>query len=310
MPRIKVLVIDDDPDLLNIVKTQLKLSGYDVYTACCGEEGINLARSESPDLVIVDLMMPVMNGFEVCKKLREDRLTYLVPIIILTASGTQMDKIFALKSGADDFITKPFIPSELEARIEGLIKRFHQSRSSNPLTGLPGNLSIEQEIAKRLMKGDKIAVCYIDLDNFKAYNDKYGYDKGDDIIQLIARIMINAAEEVGNPDDFIGHIGGDDFIFITIPDKADMVCQYIIKWFDELIPSKYNVEDRLRGHIEIVNRQGVMQRFPIMTLSIGVASNEKRHLSSPLQVSEIATELKSAAKAMKKSCYIIDRRTS
>jgi diguanylate cyclase (GGDEF)-like protein len=308
MPRIKILVIDDDPDLLNIIKTQLKFSGYDVITAYNGEEGIHLARTESPDLVIVDLLMPVMDGFEVCRRLRQDRMTYLTPIIMLTASGTQLDKITALKGGVDDFITKPFAPNELDARIEGLIRRFHQSRSSNPLTGLPGNMSIEQEINKRIFKREPMAVEYIDLDNFKAFNDKYGYDKGDDIIQLVARILINAAEELGKKDDFIGHIGGDDFIFITAPDRVESIANYLIKWFDELIPMHYNDEDRMRGHIEVINRQGQVQHFPLMSVSIGICTNEHRTLTSALQVSEICAEVKKAAKKVKRSNYVKDKR--
>ncbi|MBM3461121.1 MAG: response regulator [Armatimonadetes bacterium] len=308
MPRIKILAIDDDPDLLNIVKTQLKFSGYDVITAYNGEEGIHLARTESPDLIVVDLLMPVMDGFEVCRRLRQDRMTYLTPIIMLTASGTQMDKISALKGGVDDFITKPFAPNELDARIEGLIRRFHQSRSSNPLTGLPGNMSIEQEINKRIYKRDPLAVAYIDIDNFKAFNDKYGYDKGDDIIQLVARILINAAEELGRRDDFIGHIGGDDYIFITTPDRVESIASYVIKWFDELVPTHYNEEDRLRGHIEVINRQGQVQHFPIMSVSIGICTNEHRTLHSALQVSEICAEVKKAAKKVKRSNFVLDRR--
>ena len=308
MPPTKILVIDDDADLLNIVKTQLKFSGYEVITASNGDEGIQLARTEGPHLVIVDLLMPVMDGFEVCRRLRQDRLTYLTPIIMLTASGTQLDKIAALKGGVDDFITKPFAPNELDARIEGLIRRFHQSRSSNPLTGLPGNTSIEQEINKRIFKRDPLAVCYIDIDNFKAYNDKYGYDKGDDIIQLVARILISGAEEIGAKDDFVGHIGGDDFIFITTPERMESIARYIIKWFDDLVLACYNDEDRQRGQIEVVNRQGQIQHFPIMSVSIGICTNEHRVLNSALQVSEICAEVKKAAKKARKSNFVIDRR--
>lgn len=308
MSPTKILVIDDDVDLLNIVKTQLKFSGYEVIAAYNGEEGLHLARTETPHLVIVDLMMPVMDGFEVCRRLRQDRLTYLTPIIMLTASGTQLDKIAALKGGVDDFITKPFAPNELDARIEGLIRRFHQSRSSNPLTGLPGNTSIEQEINRRIFKRDALAVCYIDIDNFKAYNDKYGYDKGDDIIQLVARILINGADEIGSKEDFVGHIGGDDFIFITTPDRCEAISKYIIKWFDELVLGYYNEEDRTRGHIEMVNRQGQVQTFNIMGVSIGICTNEHRQLNSALQVSEICAEVKKAAKKVRASNYVIDRR--
>lgn len=296
-----------------MVKRQLELNGsYDVLTATSGEEGLGMARTEGPDLIIVDLFMPGMDGFEVCQRLRKDRLTYLVPVVILTASGTQMDKIRALQIGADDFMSKPFTPAELEARVAGLIRRFHQSRSSNPLTGLPGNLSIEQEITKRLVRGDKLACCYLDLDNFKAFNDFYGFERGDDCIKLLASLLIRAAEEVGTGEDFIGHIGGDDFIYITTPETAPKVMDKVIEWFDELIPGYYAEEDRRRGYLEVVNRQGVPQRFPIMTLSIGIAHNSIRQLTGALQVSAIATECKALSKKRDagKSTYVIDRRTS
>jgi diguanylate cyclase (GGDEF)-like protein len=311
--RLKVLVIDDDPDLVYVIKRQLELNGsYDVLTATSGEEGVQMARTEGPDLIIVDLFMPTMDGFEVCQKLRKDRLTYLVPVVVLTASGTQMDKIRALQIGADDFMSKPFTPAELEARVAGLIRRFHQSRSSNPLTGLPGNLSIEQEITKRLMRGDKLACCYLDLDNFKAFNDHYGFEKGDDCIKLVASLLIRAAEEVGTGEDFIGHIGGDDFIYISTPETAPEVMEQVIAWFDELIPSYYSEEVQQLGYMEVVNRQGVPQTFPLMTLSIGIAHNSLRQLSSALQVSAIATECKSLSKKrdVGRSTYVIDRRTS
>lgn len=311
--RLRILVIDDDPDLLYMVKRQLELYGvYTVMTATTGEEGLVKARSEGPDLVIVDLMMPGMDGFEFCQRLREDRITYLLPVIMLTASGTQVDKIRALQLGADDFISKPFSPAELEARVAGLIRRFHHTRCCNPLTGLPGNPSIEQEISKRLARREPLACLYIDMDNFKAYNDKYGFEKGDEVIRLIAHLLVRCAEEVGRSSDFIGHIGGDDFIYVTSPECAAPICERLIELFDQAIPRHYTEEDRQRGYIEVKNRQGAIQQFPLITLSVGVAHNRLRPLESALQVSEIATELKSAAKKKTpgRSSYVVDRRTT
>ncbi len=309
--RVKVLVVDDDPVLLRMVKTFLEnASGdYEVLTADSGEEALRLAKEEVPDLILLDLMMPGMDGIEVCERLRTSRMTYLIPVIMLTASASQVHRLDALRTGVDDYISKPFDPEELEARIEGLIRRIRLSRASNPLTGLPGNLTIEQEITKRLQRGEAMACCYIDLDNFKAYNDKYGFEKGDECIVLVAEILIKAAEEIGGPDDFIGHIGGDDFVYITSPDKVDKVCNFLIEQFDQRVGELYSEEDREKGFIEVENRQQQIQRFPIMTISIGVATNEKRTLTSALQVAEIAAELKHAAKLNAgKSSYIIDRR--
>ncbi|MEW6280599.1 MAG: response regulator [Candidatus Eremiobacterota bacterium] len=308
---VKILVVDDDPNLLRMVQTLLSYTsrGYEVFTAGSGQEALEVARREVPDLILLDLMMPEMDGIEVCRRLRQHRLTYLIPVVMLTASG-QGHRLDALRTGVDDYLAKPFDPAELEARIEGLVLRFRQTRASNPLTGLPGNFSIEQEITRRILRDEKMAVCYVDVDNFKAYNDKYGFEKGDECLQCLARILVAAAEEVGQPDDFVGHIGGDDFIYITSPDHIDRLLKHVIERFDSRIPGYYDDEDRKRGYIEVTNRQGQTQRFPMMTLSIGVATNVRRRFTSALQVSEIAAETKSAAKSSKdKSNYVVDRRS-
>ncbi|MBI3929489.1 MAG: response regulator [Armatimonadetes bacterium] len=311
--NVKILVVDDDPVLLRMVKTFLESAPaeFSVLTADSGEKALQVARSEVPDLILLDLMMPGMDGIEVCERLRTSRLTYLIPVIMLTASASQVHRLDALRTGVDDYISKPFDPEELEARIEGLIRRIRLSRASNPLTGLPGNLTIEQEITRRIQRGEMLACCYIDIDNFKAFNDKYSFEKGDECIKLVSDLLIQTAEEIGQPEDFIGHIGGDDFIYMTSPERVDTVCPFIIEKFDKHAPGLYNEEDLERGYIEVENRQQQTQRFPIMTLSIGVTTNERRLLTSALQVAEIAAELKHAAKrAVGKSNYIIDRRSN
>jgi len=312
--QLKILVVDDDPVLLRMVRTFLENSplNFSVISAGSGQEAVEQARREIPDLVLLDLMMPGMDGIEVCEHLRASRLTYLIPVIMLTASASQVHRLDALRTGVDDYISKPFDPEELEARIVGLIRRIRLTRASNPLTGLPGNLTIEQEINKRLSRSEKLACCYIDLDNFKAYNDYYSFERGDEAIQLMAKILIQAAEQVGHPEDFIGHIGGDDFLYITAPENYEQVCEWLCQTFDREITQIYNEGDRQRGYIEVSNRQNELTRFPVMTLSIGVCTNERRTLTSALQVSEIATELKRVAKARGsgKSTYVVDRRTS
>jgi diguanylate cyclase (GGDEF)-like protein len=311
--RLKVLIIDDDPMILKMVKTVLENSalGFEVLFTDNGRGGIEIAKTKIPDLILLDLMMPDMDGIEVCEHLRGSRLTYLIPIIMLTASASSIHRLDALRTGVDEYLSKPFDPEELEARIVGLIRRIRLTRASNPLTGLPGNLAIEQEIHRRLSRNEMFACCYFDLDNFKAYNDYYGFEKGDECIRWVAQLLVEASETMGLEDDFVGHIGGDDFIYITTPDRFEDLCQHFCHKFDTQVGELYNETDRQQGHIEVLNRREEMQKFPLMSMSIGVATNERRHLSSPLQVAEIASELKRAAKARQDqgSRYIIDRRS-
>lgn len=311
---VKVLVVDDDPVLLRMVRTFLLSSddSYEVLMANSGPEALEIARSEIPDLVLLDLMMPEMDGIEVCSKLRASRSTYLIPVIMLTASALHDHRLEALRTGVDDYLSKPFDPEELEVRIQSLIRRIRLSRASNPLTGLPGNLAIEHELNQRLARGERLACAYLDIDSFKAFNDYYGFEKGDECISLVAEVLIEAVEAVGQTRDFLGHIGGDDFILVTDLSNVEPVLDWILAEFDRRVLELYTPEDRERGWIEVLNRQKDSQKYPITSLSIGVSTNAHRELSNALEVSEIATELKKAAKAKAPghSNYIVDRRTS
>jgi DNA-binding response OmpR family regulator len=304
----RILVVDDEMSIADFIGGQLTNRGYDVVKAFDGEEAVNLAKKELPDLVLLDVRIPKMDGFEVCRKLREDRMTYLIPVIMVTGKGEQEDKITGIKAGADDYVTKPFDLPELLARIEGVLWRTRVGKGSNPLTGLPGAPSIEHEIGKRINSGTKYAVCYVDLDNFKAYNDKYGYEQGDKVIIFTSKVLITAINKEGNPEDFLGHIGGDDFIIVTTPERVDGLCSLIIDTFDRNIPAFYANEDIEKGFIETFDRRGNPHRFPFMTLSMGIATNEKRTFNSPLEVSAIATEMKQYAKTFTGSNYKKDRR--
>ena len=285
---------------------------YEVLLAGSGKEALKVARAEIPDLVLLDLMMPEMDGIEVCVQLRASRSTYLIPVIMLTASALHDHRLEALRTGVDDYLSKPFDPEELEVRIQSLIRRIRLSRASNPLTGLPGNLAIEHELNQRLARGETLACAYLDIDNFKAFNDYYGFEKGDECIRLVAEVLIEAVEAKGSESDFLGHIGGDDFILIPHIDSVEEVLDKVAELFDSKVRLLYTPQDRERGWIEILNRQKESTRYPITSLSIGVSTNDKRELSNALEVSEIATELKKAAKARSPgtSNYIIDRRTS
>jgi diguanylate cyclase (GGDEF)-like protein len=306
--KVKVLIIDDEEDIVAILKKVLELKSYDVISAADGVEGIQKAKTEEPDIILLDVMIPKIDGYEVCKRLRSDRFTGLVPIIMLTAKGESYDKILGLERGADDYLTKPFDLAELEARIKGVLHHARHREAVNPLTRLPGNISIEEEIKRRLKEKKIFAVAYFDLDNFKAYNDRYGYERGDAIIQFVASIIKKVITELGLPDDFIGHIGGDDFIIVSTPDRIGKVCQSVIEEFDKTIPLHYSEADRKQGFITSKDRLGRRQKFPIMTLTTVAVSNERHRITHYAQISERAIELKRYAKKIKGSCFVMDRR--
>jgi diguanylate cyclase (GGDEF)-like protein len=308
MPRTKILIIDDDQDIRDVLNITLSQEGYEVIEAPDGQEGLKMAQTKNPDLVLVDFKMPKLDGRGVCKALKKDILLSHMPIIMLTGKGDLADKVGGIDAGADDYIVKPFEPEELIARIRMIIRRSQHDLEANPLTRLPGNVSILNELQRRIDQNVKFAVCYIDLDKFKSYNDKYGFEHGDEVIKESARIFIRSVRDLGAPDDFIGHIGGDDFVIITTPDKVDDVCKRIIEDFDKASPAFYSEEDRKAGFILAKDRQGIERKIPLLSISIGVVSNEKKKITHMGEVGEIGAELKNQAKALEHSNYIKDQR--
>ena len=307
MRKEKIVVIDDDPDILDVL--QLTLSGhYSVFCAANGKEGLELVKAKSPDMVITDYMMPVMNGPEFCRNLRKDILMQHLPVIMLTGKGETRDMVSGNESGADDYLVKPFEPETLLARIRMILKRTTRSLDANPLTHLPGNSSIMEEIQNRIDTGGVFAVGYADLDKFKIYNDSYGFEKGDEVIRAAARILIDSTGQVCGNEGFVGHIGGDDFVFICDDEKADVVSQKIIDAFDAAAPSFYNEEDRKAGFILGKDRQGNPTKAEFVAISIGIVSNRSQKIAHVAQIGEIGAELKKYAKSMNKSNFVRDQR--
>ena len=292
----KILVADDDLEIIELLKFTLESEDYTVITACDGEEALTLVREEHPDIVVLDVNMPKFTGYEVCEKIRADGSTCLIPIMMLTSFSKTKDRLTGIKLGADDYIEKPFEPYDIVARIEGLLKRTKESLSANPLTGLPGNVTIETEIKRRLEEGSTFSVIYMDMDHFKAYNDKYGFEKGDNVIRLAATIIRAASAAVGNKNDFLGNIGGDDFIIVTTPDKVNDFTSIVMKYFDDMIPQQYDEETRTKGYMMGMNRQRQEIKFPLMSVSLGVANVEKDRYIHYSQVVEQAKDMLKKAK--------------
>ena len=304
--RYQLLLVEDDDETRQTLRIGLSEAGYTVTAAANGQEALRLAQHQPFDMVILDVVLPDINGFTVLQTLRERTQTATTPIMLLSALNSSQEKVRGFQLGADDYVTKPFDWSELLARIYASLRRRELEGSANPSTMLPGNRAIERAINARIEAHMPFAVAYCDLDNFKAYNDTYGFLKGDAIIHQTARIITHAVERYGSDGDFVGHIGGDDFVFITDPERIVPVCEAIIVEFDRLAPVFYDVESRLRGTINQYDREGNPKTFPLMSISIGVVSTLDHQISHFAQVGDLAADLKKRAKAQKGSVYLLE----
>lgn len=307
MPQ-RILAVDDEPDILRLTQFLLESWGYEVTTAASGKEAISRAHDETPDLILMDVNMEEMNGFEACEVLKHDFATSIIPIIMLTSQDQVHNKTTGLAKGADDYVIKTVDPLELQARIEMVIRRTQEQSGANPLTRLPGNLAIEREIKKRLSSGDAFSVCYCDLDNFKAYNDKYGYEAGDRVIGHTAKLLMKSVRETGDGGDFLGHIGGDDFVMVTTPEHDNDICKAVVERFDATIPDFYDEDDRNRKGIQIENRSGRLEDFPIMSITVAVVSGSRVDFESTHVIAERAAELKKYLKRFRGSNFLSERR--
>ncbi len=307
-PRPKVLIADDDHNLRQLLTEALPKHKFEVYQAADGTEAWDIVRSLRPDLVLLDIMMPGLDGLEICRLMRGNPQTSNIPILMLTAKAQLKDKLEGIESGADDYITKPFDPMELQARIEMHLRRYQRETDMSPITELPGNKSIGNKLDERVESGEKFAFMYVDLDDFKAYNDFYGFNSGSEVIKMTGQLLRRAIDDKGNDKDFLGHVGGDDFIILTSIDKAEDVAREIVRLFDEEIPSYYQPEDLEKGYIVSVDRRGYVMKFPVMTISISIVHNEYRQLADAAQIGRVAAELKKYAKDLEGSVYVFDRR--
>jgi diguanylate cyclase (GGDEF)-like protein len=308
LKKYRILVVDDEEHIRKIVKFQLEKAGYDIDTADDGLTALKMVEECRPDLILMDLMMPNMDGYEVTRRLKANYQTNHIPVIMVTAKAELENKLQGFEDGANDYITKPFAINELLMRVKNILQWSQLQRQANPLTGLPGNISIEREVERRLAAGSRFVFMYADIDNFKAFNDYYGYKHGDDAIKLTAEIITEAVKTHGNADDFVGHIGGDDFVIISTPVKADAVAAHVVKTFDQRVVGLFSSEDLERGYVEVVNRKGTVDRFPLLTLTIAMVLSGKGRTEHIAHISDIASELKCYGKTLEGSVVVKERR--
>lgn len=304
----RILIADDDASIRYLLETTLESEGYKVLSAADGTSLVQMAQEHVPDLLLIDLMMPHLDGFEAIRQLRQDTRTGHLPMLIVTARSLTDDLVQGFRSGADDFIVKPFNIAELLARIQANLQRAARQPVNNTLTGLPGNMLLVNHLTYRLNHDTPFALLYCDLDNFKVFNDTYGFARGDAAICMVAALLQEAVDRYGSSGDFVGHIGGDDFALLTRPADIEAICTCIVELFDQRVRTFYEQEDLQRGYVSGLDRHGVLRRFPLMSLSIGVVSTQHRTFASHEEVSRAAAEMKHVAKSRSGSSYALDKR--
>ncbi len=303
-----ILIVDNDENDLFLWQMIIESFGHRVSTVRSGKEAFAFLQNSVPDLVLLDLKMPEISGIEVSRKLRQTPAFQNLPIIMLTSSDDLGDKLQSFEEGVDDYVTKEMEPLEISKRIEAVLKRYQKTLDTNPLTHLPGNNALQKEIQRRIDQGEKFAVVYCDLDHFKAFNDAYGFLEGDKVIRFTAQVIQQELAKKGSTQDFVGHVGGDDFVFLTAPEKVEEVCQNIAQAFGTGIQAFYNEDDVKRGYFVAKNRQGNMEQFPLISISMAVVTNVHRPLSSVAEIARIASELKKMAKSKSGNTYVVDQR--
>lgn len=302
-----ILIGDDDVSFCRLLTLLLSRAGYSVLTANDGHTLVSLAQTHMPDLLLLDLIMPDLDGYEALRQLRNDTRTAHLPIIVVTARGDPADLVSGLESGADDYLTKPVVGDELIARIGGQLRRAARRPVHSPLTGLPGNHLLLEEIRFRQRRELAFVLLHCDLTSFKAFNDTYGFARGDRAIRALADALLAALADASDPDAFLGHIGGDDFAALCDPAVAQGFCEGAIASFDALAPKLYDEADRARGSLLTLDRDSIARSFPLMALVIGgVLHTPGQHADAEL-LGRRAAAMRQRAKGRAVSGYAIMR---
>lgn len=271
---------------------------------------LETALKNIPDLIIVNEQSIDVNVTDLCRKIRENDDNSITPVLVVASNDEEEHKISIMKNNIEYIIPRTASTMYLYYAIKNITRLLSVNRTVSPLTGLPGNVQIQTELKKRLLRKDTFQVLYFDLDNFKAYNDVYGFLKGDQIIEFTAQIITKCVHEMFLENSFIGHIGGDDFIAIVPSVEVDKVCQSIIANFDKNVTKFFTEEDIEKGYIEVANRKGIIEQFALTSISIGVVIVEKGRFSNILEIGDVGAQVKHMAKSIMGSSYAVDRRQS
>lgn len=303
----EVYIIDDDETSILVFKELFREDKQYKFVSV-NTDSIDVALKNIPSLIVINEDAVDVDVVKLCRKIRKDENNMITPVIVVSSNSSRMHRMEVLNEAVEYFIKKPVDEGYLYYTVKNLTRLLAINRRVSPLTGLPGNVQIQAELKKHLMKQEEFSVMYLDLDNFKAYNDEYGFLKGDEVIKYTANVITKCIHNDFNQIGFVGHIGGDDFIAIVPYKDTEALCQQIIARFDKGIKSFYNEADIENGYIEIANRKGIVEKFPLVSISIAVVVADKNRFDNILEIGDVSAQVKHAVKSVLGSSYAIDRR--
>ena len=303
----EIYIIDDDDSSILVFRELFKDDKEYKFISVKSEQ-IDVALRNIPAIIIINEDAIEVDVIELCKKIRNDDDNSITPVIVVSSDGDKQHRIDILKQSIEYYINKPVNEKYLYYTVKNLNRLMNINRRISPLTGLPGNVQIHAELKKRLSNKEDFCVLYLDLDNFKAYNDVYGFLKGDQIIKFTADVITSSVHDAYQEGTFVGHIGGDDFVAIVPGTNCEKLCQTIISQFDSRVLSFFTPEDAKKGYIEVPNRKGIIEQFPLTSISIGVVVANTNRFYNILEIGEVGAQVKHAAKSVVGSSYAIDKR--
>jgi PleD family two-component response regulator len=289
MGKARLLVVEDDVDIGNMLKIYFSGMDFDVDVAVRGSDALERTKQVLPHLIVLDIMLPDIDGYEVCRSLRTNMRTSHIPVIFLTQKDERSDKLQGLELGADDYITKPFDIEELKLRVQGAIRRSERESLTDPRSGLPAGRLIEEQL-RRIIRESSWALLDARVNHFEPFKDVYGFVAGDDVLRFTAMLIGEVVDELGTTADFIGHAGGDNFIIITTEGKADAIKTRLKDRFDQEVLTHYNFIDRGQGFVNAPSTDGTTVKVPFMTMSVGVVSPSIHSFADIREITELAAE--------------------
>jgi PleD family two-component response regulator len=287
MSKGRILVVEDDFDISNLLRIYFDSQGYEVTVAPKGNDALELCRRNLPNVIVLDIQLPDIDGYEVCRRLRGNLRTSHIPILFLTQRDERSDKIAGLELGADDYITKPFDIEELKLRVQNAIKRAQWENLTSPTTGLPSGKLIEEQL-RMLMRRKDWAILYVGVNYIAGFNEAYGFVAGDDVFRFTAMVLSDGVDENGTANDFIGHVSGDDFLIISDEQHAPAIKAYVTERFKNEVGTFYSFRDRERGYIQLKDGAGSERQVPLMTLAVGMVNSKTAHFADIREITEVA----------------------
>ena len=303
----EIYIIDDDDSSIVIFRELFK-NDKDYKFISVKTEQIDIALKNIPSLIVINEDAIDRDVVDLCRKIRKDEDNTITPVIVVSSKSDKDHRVRILQESIEYFIKKPVDEQYLYYTVKNLNRLLSSNRRISPLTGLPGNVQIHAELKKRIVKKEPFSVLYLDIDNLKAYNDVYGFLKGDEIIEFTAETILNCIHNSEFSDTFVGHIGGDDFVAIIPGIESENICQNILAYFEKHVDRYFTEDDLEKGYIEVANRKGIMEQFPLTSLSIGVVVADPGRFHNILEIGEVGAQVKHAAKSVMGSSYAIDRR--